>query len=170
MLRNIKNNENRMNERLDYIDRMKGLAIFLVVLGHVYYMIYDKMDCVYSDIIGSFNMPLFMFLSGLVAASCIIGDGWSRVKLFKKIKALLVPFFFFGICCSFMFFSNNRTTTVIVDFFNSPAKNGYWYLMSLSVFYLLLFVYKLNSQQKWQFDIGIALGLWGAIFIMEILS
>lgn len=27
-----------MKQRIDYIDRMKGLAIFLVVMGHVYGM------------------------------------------------------------------------------------------------------------------------------------
>ncbi len=28
-----------MKQRIDYIDRMKGLAIFLVVMGHVYGMV-----------------------------------------------------------------------------------------------------------------------------------
>lgn len=27
-----------MKQRIDYIDRMKGMAIFLVVMGHVYGM------------------------------------------------------------------------------------------------------------------------------------
>lgn len=50
---------------------MKGFAIFLVVLGHVYMFSYDRSESVLPSIIGSFHMPLFMFLSGLVSFSGI---------------------------------------------------------------------------------------------------
>lgn len=60
-----------MKNRIDYIDRMKGLAIFLVVLGHVYMFSFNKSESVLPSIIGSFHMPLFMFLSGLVSFSAI---------------------------------------------------------------------------------------------------
>lgn len=61
-----------MKQRIDYIDRMKGLAIFLVVMEHVYGMAFAQSDDVAYRVISSFHMPLFMFLSGLVACSGLL--------------------------------------------------------------------------------------------------
>ena len=61
-----------IKQRIDYIDRMKGLAIFLVVMGHVSRMAFAQSDDVVYRVIGSFHMPLFMFLSGLVAYSGLL--------------------------------------------------------------------------------------------------
>lgn len=55
-----------MTQRIDYVDRMKGLAIFLVVMGHVYYFAFDRSASLVFRLISSFHMPLFMFLSGFV--------------------------------------------------------------------------------------------------------
>lgn len=55
-------------KRIDYIDRMKGFAIFLVVMGH---LSFSGISTVMSPWISSFHMSLFMFLSGLVACSGI---------------------------------------------------------------------------------------------------
>ena len=48
-----------MKQRIDYIDRMKGLAIFLVVMGHIYGMAFAQSDDVAYRVISSFHMPLF---------------------------------------------------------------------------------------------------------------
>lgn len=48
-----------MKQRIDYIDRMKGMAIFLVVMGHVYGMAFAQSDDVAYRVISSFHMPLF---------------------------------------------------------------------------------------------------------------
>ena len=56
-----------MQQRINYIDRLKGLAILLVVMGHVYVIALDLTDEVVYRVIGSFRMSLFMYLSGLVA-------------------------------------------------------------------------------------------------------
>lgn len=58
-------------KRVDYIDRMKGFAIFLVVMGHVYFISLSNSSAAVSQVIYSFHMSLFMFLSGLVAYSGI---------------------------------------------------------------------------------------------------
>lgn len=33
-----------MSRRINYIDRMKGMAIFLVVMGHVYFFGFEQSD------------------------------------------------------------------------------------------------------------------------------
>lgn len=57
-----------MKQRINYIDRMKGMAILLVVMGHLYFFSYGQSDSIVFCFISSFHMPLFMFLSGLVSS------------------------------------------------------------------------------------------------------
>lgn len=55
-----------MNNRIQYIDRLKGMAILLVVIGHLMaFCTGGERNPIY-EVICSFHMPLFMFLSGLV--------------------------------------------------------------------------------------------------------
>lgn len=58
-----------MKERCGYIDVVKALTIYLVVLGHVI-QFWQYQDCWWTDrvflLIYSFHMPLFMMVSGLV--------------------------------------------------------------------------------------------------------
>ena len=54
-------------EKIRYIDRMKGFAILVVVLAHVYLISLDMRESLVFRFCSSFEMPLFMFLSGFVA-------------------------------------------------------------------------------------------------------
>lgn len=58
-----------MSNRINYIDRMKGLAILIVVLAHVYIFTFGMGDgeSLVFKFCASFEMPLFMFVSGFVA-------------------------------------------------------------------------------------------------------
>lgn len=148
-----------MSRRINYIDRMKGMAIFLVVMGHVYFFGLEQSDSIVFKAISSFHMPLFMFLSGLVACSGIISPYWSMTKFGRKLRGLLMPLLVFGICFSLTFSSD--ALSCIQGFLESPNKNGYWYLMSLAVFYVSLYAYRLNVKQKWFVDAGLAVIIWG---------
>lgn len=148
-----------MKQRIDYIDRMKGMAIFLVVMGHVYGMVFNQSEDVTYKWISSFHMPLFMFLSGLVACSGVVAPYWGVKKLGKKLKGLLLPLVVFGMCFSMTF--SKDFLTGLIGFFESPNKNGYWYLMTLAVFYVSLSLYRLNVKQKWYVDVALAISLWG---------
>ena len=76
-----------MQQRINYIDRLKGLAILLVVMGHVYVIALDLTDEVVYRVIGNFRMSLFMYLSGLVAWSGIVAPywDWSKNRAFVRI-------------------------------------------------------------------------------------
>ena len=59
--------------------------------------------------------------------------------------------------------------TGLIGFLESPNKNGYWYLMTLAVFYVSLSLYRLNVKQKWYVDAALAISLWGGVLrTMEI--
>lgn len=55
-----------MKQRIDYIDRMKGMAIFLVVMGHVYGMAFAQSDDVAYRVISSFHMP-FLYKTKMIS-------------------------------------------------------------------------------------------------------
>ena len=75
-----------MQQRINYIDRLKGLAILLVVMGHVYVIALELTDEVVYRVIGSFRMSLFMYLSGLVAWSGIVAPYWDWSKTIAFVR------------------------------------------------------------------------------------
>ena len=72
-----------MNYRIQYIDRLKGLAILLVVIGHLMaFCTHGERNPIY-EVICSFHMPLFMFLSGLVLTytpPIVVPSIWGRKR------------------------------------------------------------------------------------------
>ena len=76
-----------MKQRIVYIDNLKALAIFTVVIGHVFYFTWNKYnDNVWNNFISVYNMPLFFFLSGMFAK-----EGLSFKHIGRKAKQLLIP-------------------------------------------------------------------------------
>ena len=78
-----------MVKRIHYLDYAKGIAIILVVLGHIF------SEGNIKTYIYSFHMPLFFIISGYLF-------NYSNVKSFKefinkKIKAYLIPYVTFSI-------------------------------------------------------------------------
>lgn len=93
-------------ERKTWIDQSKGLAIMLVVLGHV--VTNGMSSGIVSDIgvwsvlnkeIYSFHMPLFFLLSGYLSCPKNIQiDDWGGIeKQFKKILFLTIPYVIFSV-------------------------------------------------------------------------
>lgn len=73
----------------------------------------------------------------------------------------------FGMCFTMIF--SKDFVTGLIGFLASPNKNGYWYLMTLAVFYVSLLLYRLNIKQKWYVDAALAIFLWGGVLrTMEI--
>lgn len=120
-------------QRLDWIDRLKGFAIFLMVMGHVIAWSFDSFDSIMAGpdkgilviwrFIYSFHMPLFMFCSGFLFFK---GFEWYTIKnvggqIWKRIQSLLIPY----ITAGFMIY--------LYD--GSEYKYWFlWYLFLFSVF------------------------------------
>lgn len=127
-----------MQNRLGYIDIAKGFAIICVVIGHV--LVYDIYGFTHAwthspllKFICTFHMPLFLFLSGLVASTL---DSYRKIPqdLIKRLRLFIVPFFVIGSIYSLAIHND-------LSFICNDMKYGYWYLPVL--FYCYIFHYLL---------------------------
>ncbi len=95
----------RKNEKQYYssIDVARAIGIFLVVLGHAFPDaslqggIQNNIWRAVFNIIYSFHMPLFIFLSGFVSDKYSIDVQDCLNRTLKKFKRLMVPYFCWGI-------------------------------------------------------------------------
>lgn len=71
--------------RLAELDILKGIGIFLVLLGHL------PISSNMYTIIYSFHMPLFFFCSGVFFRKMEVNE-----SLIKDVKSLLIPYAFFA--------------------------------------------------------------------------
>ena len=84
------NSINRKRERDTALDGVKGIAIIIVMIGHCIVLNGLNEDDPYIyDAIKSVQMPLFMFVSGIVAARGSLGIN----KLKSRAFSYMVPFF-----------------------------------------------------------------------------
>ena len=80
--------------RIDFIDLAKGFCILLVVFAHC--CSHPGLETSMDDVLGSFRMPLYFFLSGLFFKMYDSFAGFVK----RKINKLLIPFVFFYLTCS----------------------------------------------------------------------
>lgn len=122
-----------MKQRLGYIDQLKGLAIILVVMGHVVqFCIHSSKHWLYEDIY-VFHMPLFFFLSGLVVHGA--RQGSSRPLLVaRKARQLLIPLLCWGGLMT-LFLGESY-----LDFLQHRYFYGYWYLWTLFLLYAIFYL------------------------------
>lgn len=79
-----------MSTRINYIDQLKGLAMLLVVMGHVSAFDFFSLETVpgtfLNNIITSLQMPLFFFLSGIVVRKKDLRLGGGSSRYMEKIQ------------------------------------------------------------------------------------
>lgn len=122
--------------RKDYLDILRGIGIFYVILGHIVHISYV------FQYIYSFHMPLFFFISGMLFAPSKYKSTSDYIK--KKAKSLLIPYFFFYIVClvywyfvEYKLFGRSGDTTFLREFYLmfsgcvSIAGGPLWFLPSL---------------------------------------
>lgn len=133
-----------MEKRLDYLDYAKGIAIILVVLGHIY-----KDGPVYIWLY-SFHLPIFFIISGIIVK--MKEDKNSEVFgkfIVKKAKTLLLPYITFALI-NFIFnvlwemlgngLTNNFIITELKNIVVLCARGAVWFLPCLFIAEALFFI------------------------------
>jgi fucose 4-O-acetylase-like acetyltransferase len=138
------------NNREPYFDNVKYILILLVVIGHFIEKVIfmnTSLKIVY-DIIYSFHMPLFIFISGYFSKNTLKNN--QKIEILSKylVPYLVFQFFYIG----------------FVKLTISPAENLtiftpciiMWYLLSLFTWYIITPYF---SKIKYSLLISIILGL-----------
>src|SRR3974377_658844 len=142
--------------RLPDLDRAKGLAILLVVIGHIVARNGPKGNSWYADlqeIIYTFHMPFFMYLSGFVAfrSSLLPREATETFDILKKkARRLIVPFFLFAVVMvlakhlgSLFLYVDNMQGDVLhslINIFWDTSRSeamSIWYLYVLFVYWMI---------------------------------
>lgn len=125
-----------MKQRITYIDELKGFAILMVVIGHVFYFSFrivgNDYTSPWSGLIYSFHMPLFAFLSGL-----FIKPVESLHTLRKILERLGLPLIVVG---SMYTLWRGRS---LIDFILNDFKYGYWYFLFLLLAYFVITLFEM---------------------------
>ncbi len=79
------------SERISYLDIAKGIAIVLVILGHIYNENPIKIW------LYSFHLPLFFFISGCLLSSKNVTNVNMGKIIRDKVRSLIIPYFSFSI-------------------------------------------------------------------------
>ena len=127
--------------RIEYIDAMRGMTMFLVVYSHVCrYCLGDK-TMGYNDIFFLFRLPCFFFISGWLFEK--IGRQWDKATVISvvrhKFMVQIVPTVIFLLLLALppLFFSRLGAT-----------KGGYWFTFALFEFFLFC-IFSERYLKKW---------------------
>lgn len=152
-------------QRLTQLDFVTGIAIFLVVLGHLASR-QDPSDIEWyvniKILIYKFHMPLFMFVSGSIAYYTFSNSYKTYLDYIKKKSLRLLPgFFLFGfliilgkfILNNYIHIDNASSTQNILDDIykmifmpTESVARSLWYIYVLFLFYLIMpYIYKINK-------------------------
>ncbi len=146
-----------MKKRIEELDFIKGIAIILVVIGHVISQVWNNSPYFYESNIlfrfcYSFHMPLFVLVSGWISRLTIRDDiKW----LIRRLRRLCIPYLLMVI----VVFGFIRSGSFLLFLSDSP----YWYLLFLmaadSLFYF---------GRRLKFDIAIFIPFYIVILFLFI--
>ena len=127
------------NQRLHYLDALKGILIILVILGHsIQNQIIDYQHDALFRVIYSFHMPLFFLISGFLTYK----GRYDTLIVRKRFVQCIVPFVSWAVLLPIFElgeFDIERTMKIL-----TYPDNGLWFLYNL-FFYCLIF----NLSERW---------------------
>lgn len=122
-------------ERLHHFDILKGIAIFMVIMGHIITMcIRDIDNAVLFKFVEKMHMPMFFFISGYFSYKVLENGNLAIPKLGVRVKQLLIPFFVMSTLWIYYFPHSGLQSPFVSTWeglYTSIGKNGYWFTLCL---------------------------------------
>ena len=162
-------------KRIDWIDTLRGLAMYFVIWGHC-----QKNKTIIRKYIYHFHMPLFFFISGLTFGESDKLPFKDFVK--RKFKGLIVPYITLNVICyilrivmfklgiiSHFEYLDNVAGTIFSNNSILPIPCGAsWFMLSLFLVDIMFYFFKKYSRND--FELGIACAICGLISYANSLS
>lgn len=123
-----------MKKRIPQLDFIKGIAIILVVVGHVVSQVWSTIPEIYENSLifrfcYSFHMPLFVFISGWICRMTMKKDlNW----FIRRLKRIGIPYIIMTVTVFFML----RKGDILQFIHNIP----YWYLVFILIADSILYI------------------------------
>lgn len=159
-------------KRLDYLDMVKGIGIFFVVLGHM-----QDISTTTRIWISSFHMPLFFIVSGLLMAVKDEPSKDIREVIRKKFKGLIIPYLWFSLSyfvidiMNVLVVKNIDGITFIVDTISSVTFYGMsvlWFLPALFIASISFIYMKKKLPDKFCLVLLIAIAILSYVAKLQI--
>lgn len=137
-----------LKERITYLDAAKAYLIIMVVIGHILIVLnpgYEKIYfSVFQEFIGTFHMPAFFIIHGILFNAEKWGNVSIRSFVEKKAYAFLVPYLFFelmGIVWK-AFFCGQQWSKGLYDLLTVRCNVGAdWFLIAIFMANVLFLAY-----------------------------
>lgn len=164
-----------MKQRLYYLDMLKGMAIFLVVMGHILTFCVRGVDAApVFKFIGEIHMPIFFFVSGWLAVKYADGGQLVTPSILQRAKRLLLPMFGASTLWIYVFPMTHIESpfdSTWAGLWLAPFKNGYWFtlvLFEIGLCYTALTIV-LNRWRSFGSDFAVSVVSWaclGGIYLL----
>jgi fucose 4-O-acetylase-like acetyltransferase len=144
-----------MNKRIEFIDALKGFAIFCVLWGHSLQYLRGNYDFFHNpafEFIYSFHMPLFFVISGFFFVSSLKLN--IKDFLLKKGKQLLLPCFSWGFIFAMLYVAAKIYHNTEINYgllfqnYFSP-RSWFWFLRELFISYCLAYFSLRILKKQW---------------------
>lgn len=165
-----------MKPREIHFDVIKGIAICMVVMGHVLTMCIRQIDNLFLfKTIGEIHMPLFFFISGYFTCKVNETKQLRYPNLTDRAKQLLIPFFVVSALWLFYFPHSHLDSPLEATweglYFNI-WKNGYWFTLCL---FEIMLIYTItlpiiNHSNSVFVKVSIYPLVWGVLVILWMLA
>ena len=155
-----------MVKRVHYLDYAKGIAIILVVLGHI---------CNEGNIktyIYSFHMPLFFIISGYLFNYSNLNS--FKEFIYKRINGILIPYCTFSIINILGYYLLSRLSLIalktnLLESIKLCGIGALWFLPVLFIAETIFMFCKLNSK-KFIYPVLIFIGVSGIALLIWALT
>lgn len=138
-----------MNQRLEFIDASRGLAIFTVVYSHIcLFCLPDYESSAVIDFLRIYFLNAFFFISGLFSYRRICNFNECVKLSWKRIYQFLIPTVLIGLIYAF-----SHGISPYALFYND-AKHGYWFTISLFEMFIIYYVFATISYKFVREDIS----------------
>lgn len=163
------------HKRLHYMDILKGMAIFMVVMGHVLTMCVREIDrTTLFKFIGEIHMPLFFFISGWFTLKLGENGNWRRPAILPRAKRLILPMLFMSSLWVIYFPHSGLQSPLNPTFsglWHGLWKSGYWFTLVLfEIFLIYWLISGIMSvlRRVWQ-QIAFTVVCWGFLLGLSVL-
>lgn len=155
------------NKRLEYLDYARGLAILLVILGHIY----DSSNHI-KIWFCSFHLSLFFIISGILCKYTNVEKRNLKNIIISRFKTLILPYIFFELLAILTWMIQNDFTLRalkwnIIDSVLMYCKAGAtWFLPTLFISEIL-FICMVKYIKNIKIDLVISLLIYLIPFIIK---